>query len=197
MNILAIETATEYCSVALQAGTELLGRHQHAPREHASLLLPWVEQLLAEAQLSLNQLDAIAYGRGPGSFTSLRLGIGAVQGLAYGADLGVCGVSSLAALAQSWAAATPGQTLLVATDARMQEVYTGCYQVVDGGLEQLRDKFRRPGFRLPQGLPEPRSAGFPGIHDHRILSVIGDHQEPAHRGHQLPGSGVPHPVSTR
>ncbi len=134
MNILAIETATEYCSVALQAGTEVLGRHQHAPREHGRLLLPWVEQLLAQAGLALNQLDAIAYGRGPGSFTSLRLGIGVVQGLAFGADIGVYGVSSLAALAQSWAAAQPGQSLLVATDARMQEVFTGGFQVADDGL---------------------------------------------------------------
>jgi tRNA threonylcarbamoyladenosine biosynthesis protein TsaB len=134
MNILAIETATEFCSVALQAGTDVLSRHEPAPREHANLLLPWVEQLLAEAELSLSRMDAIAYGRGPGSFTSLRLGIGVVQGLAFGTDIGVTGVSSLAALAQSSAAAIPGNTLLVATDARMQEIFTGCYTVAANGL---------------------------------------------------------------
>lgn len=154
MNILAIETATEYCSVALQAGTEILGRHQNAPRQHASLLLPWVEQLLAETELSLKHLHAIAYGRGPGSFTSLRLGIGVVQGLAYGADIGVHGVSSLAALAQSSVLATPGQLLLVATDARMQEVFTGCYRVADDGIvvEDSEDSVCAPGdVPLPHG----------------------------------------------
>ena len=129
MNVLAIETATEYCSVALQTGNDVLSRHEHAPREHASLLLPWVDEILAAAQLSLSQMDAIAYGRGPGSFTSLRLGIGVVQGLAFGADLGVCGVSSLAALAQSYGSLEAGQSLLVATDARMQEVFTGRFTV--------------------------------------------------------------------
>ncbi len=134
MNILAIETATEYCSVALQAGSDVISRHQHAPREHASLLLPWVEQLLAEAGLSLNQVDAIAYGRGPGSFTSLRLGIGVVQGLAFGADIGVTGISSLAALAQSSAMLEAGRLLLIATDARMQEVFSASYRVTEEGL---------------------------------------------------------------
>ena len=154
MNVLAIETATEYCSVALQTGSDVLGRHAHAPREHASLLLPWVEQLLAEALLPLGRLDAIAYGRGPGSFTSLRLGIGVVQGLAYGSDTGVCGVSSLAALAQSSGSLQIGQDLLVATDARMQEVFTGLFRVSDQDLvvAQGQEMVCAPGdITLPPG----------------------------------------------
>ena len=83
MNLLAIETSTETCSVALAINGEVLEYYQHAPRQHAELLLPWVEQLFAEAGIGFGSLDAIAFSRGPGSFTSLRIGIGVVQGLAW------------------------------------------------------------------------------------------------------------------
>ena len=83
MNLLAIESSTETCSVALTVNGEVLEYYQHAPRQHAELLLPWVEQLMAEAGIGFGSLDAIAFSRGPGSFTSLRIGIGVVQGLAW------------------------------------------------------------------------------------------------------------------
>lgn len=133
MNLLAIETATETCSVALAVGAEVSERYEHAPRKHAELLLPWVQQLMAEAELGFDALDGIAFSRGPGSFTSLRIGIGVVQGLAWAADRPVIPVSSLAATAQ--AAVEQGvSSALVALDARMNEVFTGAFAVNDRGI---------------------------------------------------------------
>jgi len=133
MNLLAIETATETCSVALTVNGEILERYQHAPRQHAELLLPWVEQLLAQAGISFAALDGVAFSRGPGSFTSLRIGIGIVQGLAWASDLPVIPVSSLAATAQT--AANDGiRSALVALDARMNEVFTGTFEVNSNGI---------------------------------------------------------------
>ncbi len=133
MNLLAIETASETCSVALSVNGEVLERYQHAPRQHAELLLPWVGELLAEAGLAYASLDAIAFSRGPGSFTSLRIGIGVVQGLAWASDRPVVPVSSLAATAQS-AVGDGVDAALVALDARMNEVFTGLFEVNENGI---------------------------------------------------------------
>lgn len=133
MNLLAIETATETCSVALSTGGEVLERYQHAPRKHAELLLPWTQQLMAEAGLDFGSLDAIAFSRGPGSFTSLRIGIGVVQGLAWASGRPIIPVSSLAATAQSAADEGIG-VALVALDARMGEVFTGAFAVNERGV---------------------------------------------------------------
>ena len=133
MNLLAIETATETCSVALSINGEVLERYQHAPRLHAELLLPWVEQLLAEAGIGFASVDAIAFSRGPGSFTSLRIGIGVVQGLAWASDRPVIPVSSLAATAQT-AVGEGINSALVALDARMKEVFTGTFEVNSNGI---------------------------------------------------------------
>ena len=133
MKLLAIETATETVSVALAINGEVLERYRHAPRQHAELLLPWVEQLLAEAEIGFASLDAIAYSRGPGSFTSLRIGIGVVQGLAWASDRPVIPVSSLAATAQT--AFNEGiSSALVALDARMNEVFTGTFEANRNGI---------------------------------------------------------------
>ncbi len=133
MNLLAIETATETVSVAVSFNGEVIERYQHAPRQHAELLLPWVEQLLAEAGIGFNALDAIAFSRGPGSFTSLRIGIGVVQGLAWASDRPVIPVSSLAATAQT-AAGQGIISALVALDARMNEVFTGMFKANSNGI---------------------------------------------------------------
>jgi tRNA threonylcarbamoyladenosine biosynthesis protein TsaB len=133
MNLLAIETSTETCSVALSVNGEVVEYYQHAPRKHAELLLPWVEQILAEAGMAFSSVDAIAFSRGPGSFTSLRIGIGVVQGLAWAADRPVIPVSSLAATAQT-AVGEGIDTALVALDARMNEVFTGTFEVNDTGV---------------------------------------------------------------
>jgi tRNA threonylcarbamoyladenosine biosynthesis protein TsaB len=133
MNLLAIETATETCSVALSINGEVLELYQHAPRQHAELLLPWVEQLLTDGGIGYSSLDAIAFSRGPGSFTSLRIGIGVVQGLAWASNRPVIPVSSLAATAQT--VVTSGvDVALVALDARMNEVFTGVYQANENGI---------------------------------------------------------------
>ena len=133
MNLLAIETATETVSVALAINAEVIERYEHAPRQHAELLLPWVEAVLAEAGIGFSSLDAIAFSRGPGSFTSLRIGIGVVQGLAWASDRPVIPVSSLAATAQT--AFNEGiNSALVALDARMKEVFTGTFEANNNGI---------------------------------------------------------------
>jgi tRNA threonylcarbamoyladenosine biosynthesis protein TsaB len=137
LKILALDTATEACSAALSVADEVQERFVIAPRGHAGLILPMVDALLAEAGLAPNQLDAIAFGRGPGSFTGIRIGTGVVQGIAFGADLPVVPISSLAALAQGAAVEMGTEQLLVALDARMGEVYWGAYRMDTQGLVRL------------------------------------------------------------
>lgn len=126
VRLLAIETATEACSVALACGDSVLHHHEVAPRRHAELVLPMIEELLAQAGLHRAQLDAVAVGRGPGAFTGVRLGIAIAQGLALGWDLPVLPVSTLRILAQQAVAQLPTGALgpvLALIDARMGEVY--------------------------------------------------------------------------
>jgi len=132
--ILAIEAATEACSVALLLEDEVQERFEIAPRQHAALLLPFVKSLLAAAGLGLARLDAVAFGCGPGSFTGLRIAAGVTQGLAFGADLPVVPVSTLAALAQGTVAQQGAKAVLAALDARMKEVYWGAFRCDDNGL---------------------------------------------------------------
>ena len=105
MKLLALDTATEACSAAVWADGAVLERYEWAPRRHATLILPMIESVLAEAGLSVTQLDAIAVGRGPGAFTGVRIAVGIAQGIAFAADLPVAPVSTLAALALGAAAA--------------------------------------------------------------------------------------------
>ncbi len=131
--ILAVDTATENCSVALKVGNEIIARCEMAPREHTTKILPMVDSVLAEAGLTLNQLDALAFGRGPGSFTGVRIGIGIAQGLAFGAELPMIGVSTLAAMAQQAFRKQQATHVLAAIDARMNEIYVGGYKRLDNG----------------------------------------------------------------
>ncbi len=121
MRLLAIETSTEACSVAVWVDGDVHARHEIAPRRHTQLVLPWAETLLAEAGVARTQLDAFAVGRGPGAFTGVRLGIALAQGLALALDRPLLPVSTLAALAMQGA----GPRVLAAIDARMGEVYLG------------------------------------------------------------------------
>ncbi|MGH8170919.1 MAG: tRNA (adenosine(37)-N6)-threonylcarbamoyltransferase complex dimerization subunit type 1 TsaB [Steroidobacteraceae bacterium] len=135
MRLLALDTATEGCSAALLAEGRLLTREAELPRGHAERILPMIDELLSEAGMSLRGLDALAFGRGPGSFTGARLAAGIAQGLAFGAGLGVVAISDLRALAQRGLDEASGITrVLVCNDARMQEVYWGCFERSGDGL---------------------------------------------------------------
>lgn len=123
MKLLALETATEACSIALYLDGEIIERHEIAPRLHAEYALPWAEALLAEAGIAKSQLDAIAISRGPGAFTGVRLAIALAQGIALSLDKPVVAVSTLQAIAVQ----SQGERILAAIDARMGEVYVGAF----------------------------------------------------------------------
>ena len=134
--LLAIETSGDLCSVAIGDGEGVVAEvTSDRIRGHNEFLLPAIDQLLSTGGYRLRQLDGIAVGVGPGSFTGLRLGIGVAQGLAFGADLGVMPVSSLAALAQAGVRGDElltGELALPVVDARMGQVYWGCYEIAEG-----------------------------------------------------------------
>jgi tRNA threonylcarbamoyladenosine biosynthesis protein TsaB len=134
MKLLAIETAAEACSAALYIDGEINLRYKVQPRKHSELILPMLDELLQEAGVKTPQLDAVAFGYGPGSFTGVRIAAGVAQGVAFAADLPVVCVSTLAALAQGLFRTSGHSRVLPAFDARMQEVYWGCYQLEDSGL---------------------------------------------------------------
>lgn len=124
MNLLAIDTSTEHASVALSINGEIGEVRQHVGRQHANLLLIMINELLAGANLTVSQLDAIAFGRGPGSFTGIRIACSVAKGLAYGHDLPLFPVSSLAAIAaEAFCDATSASPVLAVIDARMSQLY--------------------------------------------------------------------------
>jgi tRNA threonylcarbamoyladenosine biosynthesis protein TsaB len=141
VRILALDTATENCSVALLIDGQLHASEELIARGHAERILPMVDAHLKQAQLRLSELTAIAFGRGPGSFTGVRLAASVTQGLACGAGLGVVPVSDLRAVAQR-ALDLPAapQRVLVCNDARMHEVYWACFERAADGLAAAVDK---------------------------------------------------------
>lgn len=128
MRILAIDTATEACSAALWNDGNTCAHFELCPREHTQRILPIVQDILTQGCVSLTDLDALAFGRGPGSFTGVRIGIGIAQGLALGAELPMIGVSTLATMAQGAWRKQGASRVLAAIDARMGEVYWAEYQ---------------------------------------------------------------------
>lgn len=139
VKILAVETSTEACSAALSIDGEIQEKFEIAPREHTKLILPMIDSLLAEAELTPQQLDGLAFSRGPGSFTGVRISTGVIQGIAFGADLPVVPVSTLAALAQHFFN-TEGKNVdhaFTAMDARMGEIFWGVYQKNQQGYATL------------------------------------------------------------
>jgi len=132
--LLALDTATEACSVALLHDGKITSHYEVAPRLHAQKLLPMIQELLAEAGVALKDVDAIAFGRGPGAFTGVRIAIGVVQGLAFALERPVLPVSNLAVLAQRAFREHGADRVAAAIDARMDEVYWGCYEEVEGEM---------------------------------------------------------------
>jgi len=154
MNILAFDTATEACTAALWLDGTVIERFERRS-QHSEHLLPMIDSLLGEAGLTVRQLDAIAFGRGPGSFTGLRIGAGVAQGLAFAAGLPVVPVSSLAALAQG----VEADRVLAAFDARMQQVYWGAFQRDNRGL---MESVSAETVAAPADLPVPDHDGWVG-----------------------------------
>ncbi|ROS04703.1 tRNA threonylcarbamoyladenosine biosynthesis protein TsaB [Sinobacterium caligoides] len=136
--ILALDTAADACSVALWLDGEIVSDHRLLPREHTKMMLLMIEQLLADHGVKMSDLDGIAYGRGPGSFTGLRICGGIVQGLAFGAGLPVVAVSSLAALAYPYI--DEQRAVIACVDARMGELYTGVFGAKGQDLISLSDE---------------------------------------------------------
>jgi tRNA threonylcarbamoyladenosine biosynthesis protein TsaB len=153
VRLLGLDTATECCSAALLAAGRLLTRETELARGHAERILPMIDELLGEAGIGLRDLQAIAFGRGPGSFTGVRLAASIAQGLAFGSGLGVVAVSDLSAVAQRVFDEDNGVTrALVCNDARMQEVYWGCFERGRDGLAVARS---------PERVGPPESVELP------------------------------------
>lgn len=152
MKILAIDTATEACSVALNMDGEVVEQYTVVPRSHASQVLPMVDTLLKEADVALTDLDAIAFDRGPGSFTGIRIGTSVVQGLAFGAELPVIPVSSLETMAAG-IDNTTSDNLIVMLDARMDEIYWATFKRIgERFVLQGDEQLAKPAeLVLPQG----------------------------------------------
>jgi len=157
MRLLALDTSTEACSVALLLDDVLRLRFELTERSHADLVLPMVDELLAEAGVALADLDGLAFGRGPGAFTGLRIATGVAQGLALGADLSVAAISSLAAVAEQVPAAV-GETILVCNDARMGEVYWAVYQRKEASIVRSTPESVSVPDRVGEGVTEVRHA---------------------------------------
>lgn len=173
MKILAIDTATEACSVALmdsamckkpeEIDKSIDSIFEICPQQHSQQILPMIDKLLMRNTCKLSELDAIAYGRGPGSFTGVRIAASTVQGLAFGADLPVVQVSTLAAMAQQEYANTGTKEHLVLIDARMKEVYMGHFKIVDGiAIQQNEESVVAPELALAYLLKLPTDIGLAG-----------------------------------
>jgi len=181
MRVLALDASTEACSVALLLDGRLRLRFALTERSHAELVLPMVDDLLVEAGVGLVDLDGLAFGRGPGAFTGLRIASGVAQGLALGAGLPVSPVSSLAAVAEQVAAA--GEVVLVCNDARMGEVYWGVYRrEADGWVTSLAPEAVSAPERVGAGAPAARHAAgnalarYPGLAGRLVTTGLQLHE---------------------
>lgn len=152
--LLALDTATEACSVALLHDGKVTSHYEVIPRLHAQKLLPMIQRLLSDAGTSLQAVDAIAFGRGPGAFTGVRIAIGVVQGLAFALERPVLPVSNLAVLAQRALREQGARQVAAAIDARMDEVYWGCYRETDGEMRLVGSEAVLPpeSAALPSGV---------------------------------------------
>ena len=164
MKLLALDTATEACSVALACGGEVREEFAVAPCQHNRLLFEMCDALFASSGITPGALDALVFGRGPGAFTGVRIAAAAAQGIAYAHDLPVVAVSDLAALAQQLFDGCDGQRALAAIDARMGEVYYGFFRRgADGVAEAEGSEGVAPPARLPGAAGYSGCAGGSGF----------------------------------
>lgn len=145
-SILAIETSTDACSVAISTHTGIFSQLVVEPQAHAKLLLDMVNAVLVEADMQLSDMTALAFGMGPGSFTGVRIAASVIQGLAVGVQKRVIGISSLRALAQQAIKQNPDTDVVAIIDARMQEIYYGVYKANAFGVAQtiIADGLQKP-----------------------------------------------------
>jgi len=136
VNFLAIDASTEACSVAIKYQDKVYSEFELCPQSHSLVLLPMIDRLLKQANCQLSDFTALIYGRGPGSFTGVRIGIGVAQGLAFSSDLPTIGISTMQTMAQQVVETTQANHVRVAIDARMSEVYTAAY-VSKAGIATL------------------------------------------------------------
>lgn len=180
MQFLALETSTEYCSVAIYQNGDIQSRSELAGQRHSELLLEMIAQVMNEAGLKLSQLDGIAFGAGPGSFTGVRIACGVAQGLALGTGLPVMGVCTLQAVAH----AAGHNKVIAAIDARMNEVYFAVYQIQPGQMQagQIQSGENKPCewttvcepvLSLPQSTPDVAGSGWFGAGSGFSLSPCG------------------------
>lgn len=156
MPLLALDTSSDACSAAVLTNDACLIEFELTPRAHTQLILPMVESVLKRANLELAHMDAIAFGRGPGAFTGVRIATGVAQGLALAANKWVLPVSTLAALAQQAYQQLQAQKILVALDARMGEVYWGVFQVVAGQIKLQSEE----QVLTPNAIDLPKDSGW-------------------------------------
>lgn len=159
MQILALDASTEICTVALGDGVNWRERSEVAGQRHSELLLPMIGRLLSDCATALKDLDGIAFGAGPGSFTGLRIACGVAQGLGLGASLPLVGVSTLEAMAQTRRDHAGGDRIIAAIDARMREVYVGVYERDSGGWREVI----APAVVAPDAAPVPEGRGWIGV----------------------------------
>lgn len=182
MNLLAVETSTEACSAALSINGVVTERFALTPKAHTQLILPMLDELMSEAGISLQQLDALAFSRGPGSFTGVRIATGVIQGIALGADLPVVPVSTLAAIAQDYFVANAAcGVAFTAMDARMGEIFWGVYRrSAEGFAELLGEEAVTPAadIAFPEQLGVGIGSGWgvyqtvlSGCLGHRVLAI--------------------------
>lgn len=180
MNLLAIETSTDVCSVGLLIDDEIKFDHRLAAQQQGALVLPMVNELMSEAGISAKQLDGIAYGRGPGSFTGVRIGVAVTQGIAHGADIGVFGLSTMQSVAQGCLREFGDTHVAVSMDARMDEVYYCAYVQDDNKLMQALIDEQVCAQQSIHVLPDIQRAGestwrWAGSGVERYIDIVQEH----------------------
>jgi tRNA threonylcarbamoyladenosine biosynthesis protein TsaB len=172
MNLLAIETSTDFCSIAASRGGLVVFRHEPAGKRQAEMILDMIDAVLAEARLAIEDLSGIAYGAGPGSFTGLRVACGVTQGLALARGIGVIGIGTLLALAEEAAEEPSSDRIVACLDAHMGEVYHAAYRKSGAAWEEVL----APGVFKPESVPAVTGEGWTGCgsgfaaHGERMLA---------------------------